>query len=197
MPGETSRLKLKFAEEKDERSSYPTAVDEPRAKLLDEIAVTAVKPSVITTEQSRENTAFGTLTTPDEVEVVLPTNGLVAVGFQALWQSSVSAAGSAALFVGGAQLKTVSTGVPTVQEAITTGTGLNVVTSSVTGFVSSSGPTSFVTTGLLLSAGGSPGGGGPLYFFAAAGTYKLTMQFKASSGKITVKERKLWAWVTP
>src|SRR5580704_7669625 len=41
MPGETSLLKLKYAEEKDERSSYPTAVDEPRAKSLEEYILAA------------------------------------------------------------------------------------------------------------------------------------------------------------
>src|ERR1041385_3335738 len=36
------------------------------------------EPKIIATEQTRENVAFGTLTTPDEITgVVLPTNGLI------------------------------------------------------------------------------------------------------------------------
>ena len=30
--------------------------------------------------------------------------------------------------------------------------------------------------------------------FAAAGTYDISVQFKASSGSVTVKNRKLWVW---
>jgi surface-anchored protein len=37
--------------------------------------------------------------------------------------------------------------------------------------------------------------GGVCWIFAAAGTYKITVQFKASSGNVKVKERNLWAWI--
>jgi hypothetical protein len=36
--------------------------------------------------------------------------------------------------------------------------------------------------------------GGPCYIFAAAGTYVVSIQFKSTSGTVTVKGRKLWAW---
>jgi hypothetical protein len=36
--------------------------------------------------------------------------------------------------------------------------------------------------------------GGPCYIFAAAGTYTVSVQFKSSSGSVTAKNRKLWAW---
>jgi hypothetical protein len=36
------------------------------------------------------------------------------------------------------------------------------------------------------------GPGGVCYVFAAAGTYDVSVQFKASSGSITAKSRKLW-----
>lgn len=35
---------------------------------------------------------------------------------------------------------------------------------------------------------------GEVVVFAAAGTYDISIQFKSSSGSVTVKERKLWVW---
>lgn len=35
----------------------------------------------------------------------------------------------------------------------------------------------------------------PLLGFAAAGTYNISVQYKATSGSITAKERKLWVAV--
>lgn len=37
-----------------------------------------------------------------------------------------------------------------------------------------------------------PGLGGPCYIFAAAGTYAVSVQFKATSGSVTASNRKLW-----
>jgi hypothetical protein len=38
------------------------------------------------------------------------------------------------------------------------------------------------------------GVGGGCFVSAAAGTYDISVQFKASSGSVTVKDRKLWVW---
>src|SRR4051812_26149246 len=47
--------------------------------------------SIIATEESRTNVAYGKLPTPDQVSgVVLPPNGLIVVVYQALWKSSVA-----------------------------------------------------------------------------------------------------------
>ncbi len=179
-------------------------------------AVTSSK-SIIATEQSRENTAYGTLTTPDEVTVMLPENGLISVGYQATWKESVEKAARAALFLGSNQVS-IATGSPgsealpqaaqtRAKEAerffplATAGTGLaslhplggyagDVTTGQILGFLGESAQ----------EAGGSPyetvtGAGGICHIFAAAGTYKLSIRFKASSGKVTVKNRKLWASV--
>lgn len=62
---------------------------------------------IVATEQSRTNTAYGKLTTPDEVEnVVLPTDGLMFVAYQAMWKGSVADAPRAALFLNSNQLVT-------------------------------------------------------------------------------------------
>lgn len=173
--------------------------------------------SIIATEQSRENTAYGTLATPDEVTVVLPENGLIVVAYQAVWENTIASAGRAALFIGSQQLKLSVRGNPEVQAAPGgTGTEQNDLVTGAAGLFSSkvSEPTSsVVTTGQVLGAGtfgaetfrtaigaGGPEAAekfvaGPCYVYAAAGTYKVSVQFKASSGQITVKNRKLWAWV--
>jgi hypothetical protein len=36
------------------------------------------------------------------------------------------------------------------------------------------------------------GGGGSIEVFAAAGTYTIGVKYKATSGNVTAKERKLW-----
>jgi hypothetical protein len=152
-------------------------------------------PTIVATEQERESTSYGTLTTADEVKnVVLPANGLIVVGFVGLVKSSVGAAGSAAIFLGSNQLKTAGSTIPEVQSAGTVGTGFNTFTSYWAGLRESNGGTSFVTTGQSVAVG-TGSSGGPAYIFAEAGTYDVSVQFKATSGKVVAKERKLWVGV--
>lgn len=155
-------------------------------------------PKIIGTEESRTNVAFGTLTTADEItNVVLPENGLIVIGYKANFKSSVSGAGRAAIFLGANQLKasnTAGSGAPVVVEIATESTIFRLLTSSTgTGLVSASPETTDVTTGMLLG-GGMPSNtsNGLAFVYAAAGTYAVSIQFKASSGSITAKERKLW-----
>lgn len=62
--------------------------------------------SIVATSESRSNVAYGLLATPDRVQnLVLPTDGLIAVSYQALWQESVAGAGRAALFLGSNQVQ--------------------------------------------------------------------------------------------
>jgi hypothetical protein len=152
-------------------------------------------PTVIATEETRENVAFGTLTTADEVKsVVLPANGLFAIGYTAIFKSSVSNAGRAAIFIGANQLKNAATGAPLVEEIATATTELSTLGTTSSGLSRSNGSaaTAFVTTGQILGPGT---GGGLTYVFAAAGTYNISVQFKATSGSVTAKERKLWVGV--
>lgn len=63
----------------------------------------------IAATESRTNTAYGVLTTPDQInEIVLPTNGIIEVLCQSTWQESVAGAGRASLFLGALQLQGVS-----------------------------------------------------------------------------------------
>lgn len=163
-------------------------------------ALTWYTPKVIATEESRTNTAFGTLTTPDEISgVVLPTNGLILIGYNATWKQSVKEAAKAAIFIGANQLKTSNIPSPTVQEATCPGsvsgggeftnTFVSLGTQAA-GLLSSSATaeayTGDVTTGQIV------GRSGCAEVFAAAGTYNISVKYKATSGTVTVKERKLW-----
>lgn len=154
--------------------------------------------SIIATEETRNNTAYGTLTTPDTVAgVVLPTDGLIFVAFQALVKSSVLGAGRAALFLDSNQLKTRSgNAAPQIQEATTTAAAgdygpLATASYGLIAGLGSSTSTSDVTTGQSI---GAPVAGGVTAIFAAADTYDVSVQFKATSGTVTAKERKLWVW---
>jgi hypothetical protein len=186
---------------------------------------TITQKSIIPGEESRENTAFGTLTKPDQVEVTLPENGLLAVWYQALAARTTGTA-RAAIFLNGNQLKAANAGnvggpVVGAQAAIVGGVenAWNFLASAQFGLLADSNTTfggSYPTTGMALGMssignqtwymeiGGEERGfnansglytsfGGPCYIFAEAGTYKISVQFKSSSGKVTVKSRKLWA----
>lgn len=156
--------------------------------------------SIIATEESRTNTSYGTMTTPDQVSsVVLPTDGLIFIAYKALWKESVDGAALAAIFIGANQLKIAApSGAPVVQEPTCTGaanTYAHLCTNSQGGLTSGGGSTavgSDVTTGQAIYNGVSSGGF--VSIFAAAGTYDVSVQFKASSGSVTAKERKLWVW---
>jgi hypothetical protein len=177
------------------------------------------KKSIIAATESRTNTTYGKLATPDQVTVVLPTDGLIKLLFQATWQESVAGAARAAIFIGANQLK-VAVG----SGAIGVGAEAALVASAATvnrdwplascpgGLMSGTGGGAAhpgdVTTGQVVGilenspdaeVGGSTGlsmgngfYGGACYVFAAAGTYVVSVQFKASSGSVTAKNRKLW-----
>jgi hypothetical protein len=166
--------------------------------------------SIIATTEARTNTAYGLLTTPDRVSnVVVPTDGLVVVAYQATWQESVVGAANAAIFIGSNQLKIAQeTGAPIVQEAVNGASSANTDRPLVTyheGLASWAGTTSAytgdVTTGMTIGARLSTGGSDARDRFGyctignlAAGTYDISVQFKSSSGSVTAKNRKLWVW---
>ena len=165
--------------------------------------------SIIVTTESRANVAYGLLPTPDRVQnVVLPTDGLIAVLYQATWQESVLSAGKAAIFIGANQLQHADSqqNAPVVDEAscggATAAQDTPLVSHALGLFgthVASHVYSGDVTTGQALgvfetSATPQRSIGGPCYIEAAAGAYDISVQFKASSGSVTVKNRKLWVW---
>lgn len=61
--------------------------------------------SVIATQESRTNSAFGYMPTQDRVQnIVLPTDGILRVIYQAAWWSTDAGAAQAAIFLNGTQL---------------------------------------------------------------------------------------------
>lgn len=148
-------------------------------------------PKITATEQTRESASFGTLPTADEISsVVMPANGLMLIGFRAQVKSSVENAGKIAIFLGGNQLKTVSLAGNEGQEASTNTAGVfSNVSSAVTGLTAVTQAAVPVTTGQIL---GTSTAGGFIAVFAAEATYNVTIQYKATSGSVTAKERKLW-----
>ena len=162
--------------------------------------------SIVPASQSTSNPSYTTLSTPDQVAgIVLPTSGLIRVTFQASWVETASGAASAAIFVGANQLKIAQDGgtvaAPQTQSAGFTygvggvvGTGVPLY-SSAAGLACPqlSGSTNYsgdVTTGQAIR-------GGACLIFAAAGTYTVSVQFKTSSGSVTVANRHLFVDVLP
>lgn len=158
----------------------------------------------IAAAEARVNTVYGLMPTPDVVTgLVLPTDGLIVVGYQALWQNSVASAGRAAIFIGPTQLKVAPAsggagGAPIIQEATGNATvnidaalATDIANNGLAGAAATANTTE-VTTGQAISRG-SGNNGGPIYVFAAAGTYDVSVQFKSASGSVTAKNRHLWA----
>lgn len=175
--------------------------------------------SLIAPTESRSNTAYGLLTTPDKVTVTLPSGGLILLAYQATWQESVAGAARAAIFIGSTQLSVAGTaGVVPVAAATGCATAAHDLPlfSTPTGLVSNANQNVYpgdATTGQIVGfhragsafantqeVNGTPTSltelsvGGPLAVFAAAGTYDMSVQFKASSGSVAVRDRKLWVW---
>lgn len=168
--------------------------------------------TIIAATESRTNVAYGTLGTPDQVAgIVLPANGLIAVMYQATWQESVAGAARAGLFLNSNQVTRAvsSVAAPTAVETgtfdtTTPNTDCSLALGS-SGLNSRRGVayTGDVSTGQLVgmwNATDAPTANlvtamfGAAYIFAAAGTYTISIQFKSTSGSVTAKNRKLWAW---
>lgn len=163
-----------------------------------------LQSSIIATEESRTNTAYGKFATPDEVTVTMPANGLILIGLQATWKSSVASAGQAGIFLGGTIIKAATGGEIALENEEPV--GLQVTSPNHTRFaplathhggletdtegVSTGSYAADVTTGQIIGVNGK---GGVWFTFAAAGTYVVSLQTKSSSGSVTAKGRKLWA----
>ena len=179
--------------------------------------------SIIATAESSTNASYGTLTTPDQVaNIVLPTDGLIFVVYQAAWKESVVGAGEAALFLNSTQVVVADAnsggaigGPARAQHYSPTADRYAPLTTCATGLLSYKGAGGFgagacadygsdASTGQVVGGGLMPfyaGAdwatfmtGGPCCIFAAAGTYTVSVRFQSSSGSVTAKNRKLWVW---
>jgi len=157
---------------------------------------------------TRTDTTYGSLTNgPDQVASVdLPTSGLILVVYQATWKESVNGAATAGLFLGGSQVVRQSqTATTTVETTLGGGnadryvplfTAPNLAKGMGTGTTALGAYSGDVTTGMMVGGGLNitDAGGGVAVLVAAAGSYNVSVQFKASSGTVTVKDRHLWVW---
>lgn len=199
----------------------------PPAALALGISGSTVRGAVnIATTGSRTNTVYGFLNDANDqvAGIVLPTNGLIAVWYQAQWQEGVAGAARAAIFVGSNQLQlqgyngstrgpqtqaaatgsatatiyvplhTTTAGLASIKD--TAGYAADAATGQIVGASSIGQALSMELGGAVSTVGGLPLGG-PCYVFATAGTYTVSVQFKATSGAVSVASRRLWAQALP
>lgn len=164
--------------------------------------------------ETRTNTVFGTLGTPDQVtNLVLPTDGLIFVLYHALWQESVVNTARAGIHLNGTLVNTsymnAASGGQLASINATSGTAkYQPLLTSAGGLVSIPVQSAMAVTGnatesLPQIVGGSDPAvanysinpyGGVTAIAAAAGTYTVDIRFRSSSGDVTVKNRHLWVW---
>jgi hypothetical protein len=205
LPKTNQTGKNEWADVEDNDVALRSAIESLQTEVAAISGVTWYTPKAIATEETRESTSFGTLTTADEIKsVVLPENGLIMVGYRANWKQGAGGEvlkGRAAIFLGANQLKFAESGqpAPIVQEAstVTPLSKFGPLTSATHGLMSIySAAVTYsgdVTTGQAL-AQRSEGGtyyAGMCPIFAAAGTYDISVRFKATSGSVTAKNRVL------
>lgn len=188
LPKTNQTGKNEWADVEDNDLALKAGIKEASEQAESATAFKWYTPKVIATEESRTNTSFGTLTTPDEIKsVVVPENGIIRIGYIALAKSSISENGELAAFVGSEELP------PGGNTAITTNEFRRFY-SSVRGLERSSVGSSFGAGTVMLRAGATLSGG-MMEAAPPAGTYNVSVQYKASSGSITAKERRLWVAV--
>lgn len=151
---------------------------------------------VITTTTFKKMSENGAGGTADEIPgIVMAENGLLLIGFSGAVKSSSSSEGRVGLFLGANQTKVQNTsGSLSNVEVTTFNTAFHrVVSSPSLGLSSAEGATftSDETTGQVLGYS-TAGAGGLVAIFVAAGTYTVSVKFKAAAGSVTAKERKLW-----
>src|SRR3954469_10289733 len=120
--------------------------------------------SIIATAETRAVGSYGLLTTPDSVQsVVLPTDGLIAVWYQATWKDT-SNGGQVGIFLGANQVKVatpLAVGLVGTATPATTATNKYRPLASYTGGIISYGDatttdyTGDVTTGQIVGAFGT------------------------------------------
>ena len=153
--------------------------------------------SIPTSQTLTAPASYTLAATPDQISnIVITTGGLIFFAYQATWSASVATNGRAAIFLGSNQVQIASNSqaAPVVQEASSpNATNLRPLVSSQTGLVSDTSTgaayTGNVATGQVL---GDLVGAGVTIIFAPAGTYNISVQFKAASGNVTVVNRQMW-----
>lgn len=149
-------------------------------------AVKWYEPKVIATLQSTSSASYTKLSTPDEISgIVVPTNGLLRIGYLAIWSATVNEAGFAALKLNGNPFGTSHPGSRFETQSIgTEGRILSTSTSTEASLGNGIIQTTLPTVAFPMTE-----------VFVGAGTFTVSVEFKATSGSVSVKERKLWVEV--
>lgn len=178
------------------------------------------RSSIISAEESTTSSSYTTLATEDKAaDIVMPSDGLVVVWFHALWKESVNNTTRAAIFLNEDQVKIGKQANPPDGQAAenvsaggTTNTyrnlfstsgglmasissaveGISVSTGQIVGHLAGSADSIFSVGETSLGATETGLRGGPVYIYADAGIYDVSIRYKASSGTVTVKDRRLW-----
>lgn len=179
------------------------------------------KSLIVAGEESRTDTGYGTMGTPDQLAVTLAGRGLIRVGFDALMKESVASASRAAIFINENQLKVPAAGgvgnsIAALQSAAVGATGAFFkLSSSPTGLVILGGggftgadASTGQALGLANGANGSfnqqveetgiadlavgTNGGELVIKGLAAGTYTISVRTKSTSGSVAMKARTLY-----
>lgn len=164
----------------------------------------------IATEETTTSSTYTTLTTPDQVSnIVVPTDGLLYIGYRALVKQSSSAPpnGRVAIFIDSTQLqiRQANSASLTNQEAIISTTHYAPLTSTFYGLDISAAADSTDThaastsANILAAYNGSNYVGGIAVVEVPAGTYDISVRFNMPGGSPTLyaKDRKLWVLAEP
>jgi hypothetical protein len=169
------------------------------AIMAPEARATTSGRCIISGEESRSSSSFGLLSTSDQVlSIDVPTQGKLRISYLAAWKGDTDKATiTAAIFIGSDQLLngTVTTSSAQAKAVLNSSTvegepnkyaSLRTSGDGLSSGSTLGGPTTFSgypTTGVIIS---------PCEVFVAAGTYSISVQFKASAGAVLVKDRRLW-----
>lgn len=158
--------------------------------------------SIIMAEGTRTSPNYGQLDNgPDQIpNLVLPAGGLIICAAQMQMKSSAASAGSAAYFLNTNQatIQNTNSRAAIGQSVLSQGTVYNSIASGDPGLVTTNQTTADIAAdvafgqlvGVQLTTRFA---GGFDLFFADAGVYTLSVQWKATSGSVSARYRRLWA----
>jgi hypothetical protein len=168
-----------------------TLAEDGTLKLAGSSAPRLYTPSIVTASQSRASTTYGVLSTADEISgIVIPgPTSILEVMFSLRYSSTVTNAGAVSLFLGTEQIRAPENA--GFVEALSAGSGVTQRLFSNPG--SPSGLTAGAGSGA--EAKNAVVGGWLPVSHIEAGTYAVSLRFRASSGSISADNRVLYARV--
>lgn len=172
--------------------------------------------SIISATESTSSATAALLTTPDQVTVDLPTDGLIHVAYVCRWKESALNSAIAGIFLNGPTypLSAITATSPYYTAGYATGLfaapnahgladvwramgthGAGLVSVNSDDVDASSDVVFGQAVGVHPAVAGK-GSGGVVSLFMGAGPVTVSVRFWTSSGTVSVKERKLWVWTT-